>query len=47
MKYYRGLLTEIMGTPYEKRDEWLIDVVRWKGTLYLMKVTFLYVKIKG
>ena len=35
---FRGLLTTIMCTPYERRDDWMLEVVRWKGTLYLMQV---------
>jgi len=35
---FRGLLTTIMCTPYEKRDDWIMEVVRWRGTLYLVQV---------
>jgi len=35
---FRGLLTTIMCTPYERKDDWMLEVVRWKGTLYLMQV---------
>ena len=35
---FRGLLTVLLCTPYERRDGWLIDVVRWRGTLYLLQV---------
>ena len=35
---YRGLLTVLLGTPYERRDGWIIDVVRWRGSLYLLQV---------
>ena len=27
-----------MCTPYERRDDWLMEVVRWRGTLYLVQV---------
>ena len=37
-EFYRGLLTTIMCTPYERRDDWLMEVVRWRGTLYLVQV---------
>ena len=35
---FRGLLTVLLCTPYERRDGWIIDVVRWRGTLYLLQV---------
>ena len=28
----------LLCTPYERRDGWIIDVVRWRGTLYLLQV---------
>ena len=28
----------LLCTPYERRDGWIIDVVRWRGTLYLCQV---------
>ena len=27
-----------MCTPYERRDDWIMEVVRWRGTLYLVQV---------
>ena len=28
----------LLGTPYERRDGWIIEVVRWRGSLYLLQV---------
>lgn len=27
-----------MCSPYERRDDWSMEVVRWRGTLYLIQV---------
>lgn len=35
---FRGLLATIMGTPYERKDDWMVDVVRWKGTIYIIQI---------
>lgn len=32
---YRGVLTNIMCTPYENQNEWLIGATKYKGTIYL------------
>jgi RAT1-interacting protein len=32
---YRGLLTMLMCTPYEKDDDWIICATKWKGTIFL------------
>ncbi|XP_067143943.1 decapping and exoribonuclease protein-like isoform X2 [Centruroides vittatus] len=32
---YRGLLTVILCTPYEQREDWLICATKFKGTIYL------------
>ncbi|KAH3861118.1 decapping and exoribonuclease protein-like [Dreissena polymorpha] len=32
---WRGLLTKILCTPYENRDDWKIAVTRYNGTYYL------------
>ena len=34
----RGLLTVILCTPYEKRDDWIIEAVKWNGTIYLLQL---------
>jgi len=35
---FRGLLTTLLCTPYERRDGWELHVSKWKGTLYLLQV---------
>ena len=35
---FRGLLTTLLCTPYERREGWEMQVARWRGTLYLMQV---------
>jgi len=35
---FRGLLTTLLCTPYERREGWEIEVVRWKSTIYLLQV---------
>lgn len=35
---FRGLLTTIMCTPYEKREGWQIFAVKYKGTIYLRQM---------
>ena len=35
---FRGLLTTIMCSPYEKRDGWQIFAVKHKGTIYLRQM---------
>ncbi|XP_023338933.1 decapping and exoribonuclease protein isoform X2 [Eurytemora carolleeae] len=35
---YRGVLRLIMNTPYEQREGWIIKVVRFKGTVYMMQI---------
>jgi len=32
---YRGLLTTLLCTPYEGREGWEVEVVKWRGTMYL------------
>lgn len=32
---FRGLLTMLICTPYETRDDWIICASKWKGTIYL------------
>lgn len=34
---YRGLLTQLMCTPYENREGWKVLAVRYRGTVYLHK----------
>ena len=35
---FRGLLTTLLCTPYERREGWEMQVARWRDTLYLMQV---------
>eukprot|EP00092_Neocalanus_flemingeri_P014743 GFUD01015909.1.p1 GENE.GFUD01015909.1~~GFUD01015909.1.p1 ORF type:complete len:398 (-),score=141.41 GFUD01015909.1:145-1248(-) len=35
---FRGLLTTLLCTPYERKEGWEVQVVRWRGTLYLLQV---------
>jgi len=35
---FRGLLTTLLCTPYERREGWEMKVARWRGTIYLMQV---------
>lgn len=35
---YRGLLTTVMCSPYERREGWQVLAVKWKGTIYLRQV---------
>lgn len=32
---YRGLLTMLMCTPYEKDEDWIICATKWKGTIFM------------
>lgn len=32
---FRGLLRQIMCTPYEHREPWIISAIKFKGTIYL------------
>lgn len=32
---FRGLLTVLMCTPYEKNEDWIICATKWKGTIFL------------
>lgn len=32
---FRGLLTMLMCTPYEKNDDWIICATKWKGIIFL------------
>jgi len=32
---FRGLLTVLMRTPYEKNEDWIICATKWKGTIFL------------
>lgn len=32
---FRGLLTMVMCTPYEKNDDWIICATKWKGIIFL------------
>lgn len=32
---WRGLLTKIMKTPYDRREGWIICASKWRGTIYL------------
>ena len=34
---FRGLLTQLMCTPYENREGWRVLAVRHRGTIYLHK----------
>lgn len=36
--FYRGLLTKILGTPYENRDSWKIGAMLKNGTIYLRNI---------
>jgi len=35
---FRGLLTTLLCTPYERREGWEVHVARWRGTMYIMQV---------
>lgn len=35
---FRGLLTVLLCTPYERQDDWCIEAVKWKGTIYLLAI---------
>lgn len=35
---FRGLLTTVLCSPYERREGWEVHVARWRGTLYIMQV---------
>lgn len=32
---YRGLLTKVMLTPYERQDDWIICATKYRGVIYL------------
>jgi len=34
---FRGLLRLLLNTPYETRDPWIIRVMKWKGSIYLLQ----------
>lgn len=34
---YRGIITKIMSSPYEKREGWCIVATKYKGTIYLFE----------
>ncbi|XP_023338931.1 decapping and exoribonuclease protein [Eurytemora carolleeae] len=35
---YRGALSTLMKTPYEQEEGWIIKVVKFNGTVYMMQV---------
>lgn len=35
---YRGLLTTMMCTPYDWREDWQIKIIKWRGTMYICQV---------
>lgn len=35
---FRGLLTTILCTPYERKERWELLVCRWRGTAYILQV---------
>jgi len=36
--FYRGLMTKLLGTPYENRDGWRLGAIMKNGTIYLRNI---------
>lgn len=32
---WRGLLTKLLCTPYENRDDWLVAITKFNNTIYM------------
>ncbi len=35
---WRGLLTKVLATPYDKQKDWMFSIVLYKGTYYLSEI---------
>jgi len=43
---FRGILTLIMQTPYERKDRWVIAASKFQDTIYLWELQELYASVR-